>query len=90
MSCQIISCHWLHTKKSSSLHSVADSNEGFCCDRYPRPSVTVDAAIVAQPADGKAAQLLLIQRKNPPCKVGHRNAGTASRLHCCLCTMPGS
>ncbi|CAL8464179.1 g3714 [Coccomyxa elongata] len=38
------------------------------CYKYPRPSVTVDAAIVAQPADGKAAQLLLIQRKNPPCK----------------------
>lgn len=37
--------------------------------RYPRPSVTVDAAIIAKPADGKPAQLLLIKRKNPPCKV---------------------
>ncbi|KAK9814767.1 hypothetical protein WJX72_011187 [[Myrmecia] bisecta] len=33
------------------------------CYQYPRPSLTVDAVIVA-----KAAQLLLIQRKNPPCK----------------------
>lgn len=32
--------------------------------------MTVDAAIVAEPEDGKPAQLLLIQRKNPPCKVG--------------------
>ncbi len=37
--------------------------------RYPRPSVTVDAAIVAVPErKGGEAQLLLIQRKNPPCK----------------------
>ncbi|KAK9918397.1 hypothetical protein WJX75_003788 [Coccomyxa subellipsoidea] len=39
------------------------------CYKYPRPSVTVDAAIVAEPdGSGKPAQLLLIQRKNPPCK----------------------
>ena len=37
--------------------------------RYPRPSVTVDAAIIAKPADGKPAKLLLIQRKKPPCQV---------------------
>jgi hypothetical protein len=38
--------------------------------RYPRPSVTVDAAIVSKPETaGEAPQLLLVQRKNPPCKV---------------------
>lgn len=38
--------------------------------RYPRPSVTVDAAIVSKPeAAGEAPQLLLVQRKNPPCRV---------------------
>lgn len=37
--------------------------------KYPRPSVTVDAAIVAKPdKSGEDAQLLLVRRKNPPCK----------------------
>eukprot|EP00208_Stichococcus_sp_RCC1054_P007418 CAMPEP_0206150266 /NCGR_PEP_ID=MMETSP1473-20131121/38207_1 /ASSEMBLY_ACC=CAM_ASM_001109 /TAXON_ID=1461547 /ORGANISM="Stichococcus sp, Strain RCC1054" /LENGTH=180 /DNA_ID=CAMNT_0053547761 /DNA_START=102 /DNA_END=644 /DNA_ORIENTATION=+ len=36
---------------------------------YPRPSLTVDAAIVAVPgSEKKQAQLLLIQRRNSPCK----------------------
>lgn len=36
---------------------------------FPRPGLTVDTIIVARPQGGQsAAQLLLIQRKNPPCK----------------------
>ena len=31
--------------------------------------MTVDAAIIAKPADGKPAKILLIQRKKPPCQV---------------------
>ena len=31
--------------------------------------MTVDVAIVAKPGDGRPAQVLLIQRKKPPCKV---------------------
>ena len=31
--------------------------------------MTVDAAIIAKPAEGKPAKLLLIQRKKPPCQV---------------------
>ncbi|CAL5226759.1 g9612 [Coccomyxa viridis] len=44
------------------------SKEGEHCYEYPRPSVTVDAAIIAKPAEGKPAKLLLIQRKKPPCQ----------------------
>lgn len=36
--------------------------------KYPRPSVTVDTAIVTTPSEKQEAQLLLIQRKNTPCK----------------------
>lgn len=37
--------------------------------KYPRPSITVDAAIVSLPcAERQQARLLLIQRKNPPCQ----------------------
>ena len=32
--------------------------------------MTVDAAIISKPADGKPAKLLLIQRKKPSCQVG--------------------
>jgi hypothetical protein len=38
--------------------------------RWPRPALTVDAVIVAKPAANTPSQLLLIQRKHPPCKVG--------------------
>lgn len=37
--------------------------------RYPRPAVTVDAAIVARPSAAAPPQLLLIKRKNEPFKV---------------------
>ena len=36
--------------------------------------MTVDAAIIAKPADGKPAKILLIQRKKPPCQVLSRHA----------------
>ena len=41
------------------------------CYKYPRPSVTVDVALVGQPEAGSTSstKLLLIQRKNPPCQV---------------------
>ncbi|CAK0786355.1 hypothetical protein CVIRNUC_009568 [Coccomyxa viridis] len=42
--------------------------EGEHCYKYPRPSVTVDAAIIAKAGNGKPAQVLLIQRKKPPCE----------------------
>ncbi|KAK9794301.1 hypothetical protein WJX73_001161 [Symbiochloris irregularis] len=35
---------------------------------YPRPGLTVDAIIVAEPQKAEPAKLLLIQRKKPPCK----------------------
>ncbi|WIA19062.1 hypothetical protein OEZ86_005460 [Tetradesmus obliquus] len=35
---------------------------------WPRPALTVDAVIVAKPATSTPSQLLLIQRKHPPCK----------------------
>eukprot|EP00882_Tetradesmus_deserticola_P010142 GHRQ01010717.1.p1 GENE.GHRQ01010717.1~~GHRQ01010717.1.p1 ORF type:complete len:205 (+),score=63.24 GHRQ01010717.1:219-833(+) len=35
---------------------------------WPRPALTVDAVIVAKPAGSAPAQLLLIQRKHPPCQ----------------------
>jgi ADP-ribose pyrophosphatase YjhB (NUDIX family) len=40
-----------------------------CC-RWPRPALTVDTVIVAQPqqASSTPAQLLLIQRKHAPCQ----------------------
>lgn len=37
--------------------------------RYPRPAVTVDTVIVAQPSGSSPAKLLLIKRKNDPFKV---------------------
>lgn len=44
--------------------------------RYPRPSVTVDACIVAQPnGAGQSAKLLLIKRKNEPFQVMHQERG---------------
>eukprot|EP00884_Botryococcus_braunii_P019146 jgi/Botrbrau1/5915/Bobra.0366s0090.1 len=36
--------------------------------QYPRPSVTVDNVIVAKPEGHTPAKVLLIQRKNSPCK----------------------
>ncbi|PNW85500.1 hypothetical protein CHLRE_03g189450v5 [Chlamydomonas reinhardtii] len=36
--------------------------------QYPRPAVTVDAAIVARPSAAAPPQLLLIKRKNEPFK----------------------
>lgn len=35
---------------------------------YPRPAVTVDTIIVSKPASDSQPKILLIQRKNPPCK----------------------
>ena len=37
--------------------------------QWARPALTVDTVIVAKPSAGHEAQLLLIQRKNPPFKV---------------------
>lgn len=35
---------------------------------WPRPGLTVDAALVAYPEGDQPARVLLIQRKHPPCK----------------------
>ena len=45
--------------------------------RYPRPAMTVDTAIVAQPSDTHPAQLLLIKRKHDPYQVRHSMTGKA-------------
>lgn len=36
--------------------------------QWPRPGLTVDTVIVARPQHNASAKLLLIKRKNPPCK----------------------
>lgn len=36
--------------------------------KYPRPGMTVDACIVAEPQQTQPAQVLLIQRQKPPCQ----------------------
>eukprot|EP00877_Chromochloris_zofingiensis_P007718 jgi/Chrzof1/319/Cz01g11080.t1 len=42
---------------------------GEYCYKYPRPSLTVDAAIVAKPHSKQdEPKLLLIKRKHPPCQ----------------------
>lgn len=61
-------CQLAKINNLKSAH-FAQAGRNVSC-RYPRPSVTVDAAIVSRPeAAGQPLQLLLIQRKNPPCKV---------------------
>eukprot|EP00878_Enallax_costatus_P008090 GHUV01008460.1.p1 GENE.GHUV01008460.1~~GHUV01008460.1.p1 ORF type:complete len:144 (+),score=7.32 GHUV01008460.1:345-776(+) len=46
---------------------------------YPRPALTVDAVIVSKPAAGGQPKILLIQRKNPPCKVSILQLAVAER-----------
>lgn len=46
-------------------HVPVDSRKCILVARYPRPALTVDAAIVA--ADKQ--KLLLIKRKHPPCQA---------------------
>lgn len=46
-----------------------DDGSGSHTYKWPRPALTVDTAIVAPgAAPGDPPALLLIQRKNPPCK----------------------
>jgi 8-oxo-dGTP diphosphatase len=49
---------------------MATGGEGGHTYKWPRPSLTVDAAIIVQsePGSSEPPSLLLIQRKNPPCK----------------------
>jgi 8-oxo-dGTP diphosphatase len=48
------------------------SKEGQHTYKWPRPALTVDTAIVVRPGPGAGPaappELLLIQRKHPPCK----------------------
>lgn len=58
--------HGIRSKRA--LATMASDSQEYTY-KYPRPSLTVDAAIVSKPEGaGDTPQLLLIQRKNPPCK----------------------
>lgn len=72
----------LWTASPSSHHDLARASPSLSdpdacvpntiCYRYPRPAVTVDTIIVSSAPAGETdiAQVLLIQRKNDPYKVG--------------------
>ncbi|KAI8473567.1 MAG: NUDIX hydrolase domain-like protein [Monoraphidium minutum] len=58
--------------RSMATGGVGEQGQGEFTYKWPRPALTVDAAVVVRAAAGAGAaappRLLLIQRKHPPCQ----------------------